>query len=394
MYNLLVSWDENAWEGNSFNLDEGRFLEYTEGEITGKYRDNFFEYINEIKTFPCIFAYEESCEKDPKFGYIVNVERRKGKELRIEYKIINVKNFLSYKKLNELHFDLDIDIEKFELTRTHWAVKNVDLSKELKKNKIKPPHIKKAKMKSYKKYTDKPIFEGIYSNKFFKFNWQNFLIRFSLCKRIIIVTVFIFIIGGVFLLWRSYNSTSFNFSELGKQFNSEKNESSIIVDYWIEGNLRNTFNTKKSLERIDYVFWKNKNIGSTYTNGYVIGEIKDLGMEDKPIIKLPIMFEPNESKHLSFEFKIPIENEEMLKQTFPQKCTGVFCYFDSNLELNFKDANGNIFDENGELVSENLIDSVWVYPNSKGFSEKLIAKFDISIKILKWKISQWFKIYK
>ena len=106
------------------------------------------------------------------------------------------------------------------------------------------------------------------------------------------------------------------------------------------------------------------------------------------------MFEPNESKHLSISFKIPIENEEMLKQTFPQKCTGVFCYFDSNLELNFKDVRGNVFDEKGNLISEELVDAVWVYPNNKSFLEKLIAKSDILIEIFQWKISQWLKIYK
>ncbi|KKQ27862.1 MAG: hypothetical protein US42_C0004G0001, partial [Candidatus Magasanikbacteria bacterium GW2011_GWC2_37_14] len=375
MYNLLVSWDENAWEGDSFNFGEERFLEYTDEQIRDRYK-NIFDYIDEIKTFPCIFAYEEKCKKDPKLGYIVNVERRKGRELRIEYKIINIKKFLSYQNLNELHFDFDIDIAKFELTRTHWAIKNVDLSKELKKNKIKVPHIKKVKVKNFKDYNNKPIFEGVYSNKFFTFNWQNFLSRFSLFKRAIIIIIFLFVISGIFLLWRNHNNTSFNFSELGKQFNSEKNENGFVVDYWVEGNLRNTFDTKKSLERVDYIFWKNKNIGSTYTNGYLIGEIKDLGVEDKPTIKLPIMFEPNESKHLSISFKIPIENEEMLKQTFPQKCTGVFCYFDSNLELNFKDVRGNVFDEKGNLISEELVDAVWVYPNNKSFLEKLIAKSD------------------
>jgi len=50
-------------------------------------------------------------------------------QVRIDYELIEVPNFLSADNLSTLLFELDIG--KWELNRTHWAVKKVDLAKEL-----------------------------------------------------------------------------------------------------------------------------------------------------------------------------------------------------------------------------------------------------------------------
>lgn len=129
MYNLFVSADENSWEGNPFELDSSRCIrEYTDREIVEKYQNLTENIIQEIKRFPCLFAYESPCEKSPKFGLIRNVIKRRNL-VSIEYDIIELSPFLTYQDLAELSFRLDIT--GLELNRTHWAIKNIKLAEEL-----------------------------------------------------------------------------------------------------------------------------------------------------------------------------------------------------------------------------------------------------------------------
>lgn len=137
MFNFLVSADENAWEGQPFVIELGRCVrEYTQDEITEMYGDFTEKQVEKIRQLPTLFAYESHCEKDPKFGQIKNV-RRKGDQVKIEYEIVNIDSFLSHNSLNELEFELEIG--DWELRRTHWAIKNVDLIKELSAKGIRLP---------------------------------------------------------------------------------------------------------------------------------------------------------------------------------------------------------------------------------------------------------------
>ena len=129
MYNLLVSADENSWEGNPFEIDLSRCVrEYTDTEIVEKYQDLTEAVVREIKRFPCIFAYESPYEKDPKFGLIRALTKRKN-TVSIEYEIIDLAIFLSHQDLTNMSFKLDIT--GWELNRTHWAIKNINLAEEL-----------------------------------------------------------------------------------------------------------------------------------------------------------------------------------------------------------------------------------------------------------------------
>lgn len=130
MYNLFVSADKNDWEGSAFEIDLSRCIsEYTDSEIVEKYKDLSDEIIKEIKRLPCLFAYEPPCTKSPKFGLIRNIAKRKNL-VSIEYEIIQLDLFLTYQELEDLSFRLDITGGR-ELNRTHWAIKNVNLSEEL-----------------------------------------------------------------------------------------------------------------------------------------------------------------------------------------------------------------------------------------------------------------------
>ena len=126
LYNLFVSGDEIAWESDSKIFELGRCItEYTEKSLIEKYSKLGREEINFVKSFPCIFAYEDYLSKDAYIGYIADIAVRKT-----GVKITFVKeSILSFADLHKLEFELDIG--KWELNRTHWALKKVDLYKEL-----------------------------------------------------------------------------------------------------------------------------------------------------------------------------------------------------------------------------------------------------------------------
>lgn len=129
MYNLFVSANDEAWQGDHWQIEASRCVnEYTDEAIIERFGALDEAAIEELKRLPCIFAYETFNNLNPKFGLITDAAKRQG-EVRIEYELIPVEPFLTAEMLSALMFELDIG--KWELNRTHWAVKDVNLPKEL-----------------------------------------------------------------------------------------------------------------------------------------------------------------------------------------------------------------------------------------------------------------------
>jgi hypothetical protein len=129
LYNLFVSGSESDWMGRPFQTELSRCVrEYTAPSLTNRYGNLVAATLPELKRAPCIFAYETGVKLAPKFGYIREVVHRQG-QVRIDYELHNVAPFLTATDLENLSFELDIG--KLELYRTHWAVKEVNLPKEL-----------------------------------------------------------------------------------------------------------------------------------------------------------------------------------------------------------------------------------------------------------------------
>ena len=132
MYNLLVSGNEDAWNGEPFVIERSRCVaaaEYTDHGIADRFADLDAERIRELRSLPCVFAYETPCGKDPKFGALGEVKPRVGGVLRIDYAIMPCEPFAT--AANLLSEKIALDIGEWELHRTHWAVKDVDLAQEL-----------------------------------------------------------------------------------------------------------------------------------------------------------------------------------------------------------------------------------------------------------------------
>lgn len=137
MYNLLVSSNEDAWDGQPWQVEIGRCVrEYTDTEITKKFGELDAAAVAELKRLPCIFAYETPNNKAPRFGVLREVTKRQG-EVKIEYELQQIDPFLTSDALAAMSFDLDIG--KWELNRTHWAVKDINLPKELRAKDITLP---------------------------------------------------------------------------------------------------------------------------------------------------------------------------------------------------------------------------------------------------------------
>lgn len=129
MYDLLVSSSEDAWRGDRWQIElEGCTREYTDKEITQKLGDLDASAVADLKRLPCIFAYEKPNKIDPHFGVLRDITSRQG-EVKIEYELQPLTQFITAEELSAMSFDLDIS--KWELNRTHWAVKDVNLPKEL-----------------------------------------------------------------------------------------------------------------------------------------------------------------------------------------------------------------------------------------------------------------------
>lgn len=137
MYHLLVSGDDENWQGEPWHLEISRCVrEYTDPKITAAYGELTQAQVDDLRRYPCIFAYEAVHRRAPKFGLIRDVTVRQ-KQARIEYELHAVNPFLTAEQMEKLTFELDVG--NWELNRTHWAVKDVDLAKELHRHGITLP---------------------------------------------------------------------------------------------------------------------------------------------------------------------------------------------------------------------------------------------------------------
>lgn len=131
MYNLLVSGHNDSWNGDPFVIERSRCMskhEYTDEEIAEQFRDLNPVHIRKLCSLPCVFAYEDP-NKNPKFGKLREVKGWGSQKLKVEYRVMPCDPFMTAEGLRSL--EIRLDIQEWELGRTHWAVKNVDLARVL-----------------------------------------------------------------------------------------------------------------------------------------------------------------------------------------------------------------------------------------------------------------------
>jgi hypothetical protein len=123
LYNLLVTSNVGAWDVSAYEFDRERFGEHTVETLVDRFKKLTASRIEELKSFPALFAYEGQ-DEIVRVGYIRRIKER-GKSLLVEYEFEEGIPPFNFSQISQLKVQLDID--KWEMNRTHWAIKDEDL---------------------------------------------------------------------------------------------------------------------------------------------------------------------------------------------------------------------------------------------------------------------------
>ena len=127
MFNLFVGYA--AWEEGQETVDRSRIFEYTEDSVAAQHKSGSNLELDKLTRLPCLFMPEGRDDEEARVGRISSAREYGGKVI-IEYSydpdILPLKNSEIYK--HRLEFDMPHD---FEFSRTHWAVKDIDLFRVL-----------------------------------------------------------------------------------------------------------------------------------------------------------------------------------------------------------------------------------------------------------------------
>lgn len=131
MFNLLISANIESWDSSPYEIERSRaVVEYTADEISERYKFFDEKAIRELKGFPCLFVIENE-QKESRIGHITNIRVRQTTVV-IDFEFDPVLPALKIGAIEELR--VDIDLGRWELSRTHWAIKDEPLWEILLKN--------------------------------------------------------------------------------------------------------------------------------------------------------------------------------------------------------------------------------------------------------------------
>jgi len=128
-YNLLISGNDQAWEGSSWRMEYDRVFEYTVPTVKQLFAKLDDAALNKLMELPTLFAYERFVDKPACVGRITKIARRQD-GFSITFAFDTAVASLTPDLFTRMLEELDID-SKWEVNRSHWAVKNVDLAEVL-----------------------------------------------------------------------------------------------------------------------------------------------------------------------------------------------------------------------------------------------------------------------
>ncbi|MGE4553048.1 MAG: hypothetical protein AB7D57_08050, partial [Desulfovibrionaceae bacterium] len=127
MFNLImISCD---WDGDQGSISIDRVFEHTEAHIANQFRQKLAPAIDRLSKLPCLFMQEGTREETAHVGRI-NEAHILGGEIVFEYSFDTYAQPLKNNTVfsNQSLFGIS---NKFEFSRNHWAVKDVDLYRAL-----------------------------------------------------------------------------------------------------------------------------------------------------------------------------------------------------------------------------------------------------------------------
>ena len=124
MFNLLISFGVESWNSSPYEYDRSRTaVEYTANEISERYKFFDEKAIEELKGFPSLFVVENE-EVESRIGYLTNIRLRQNTVV-IDFEFDPILPALPIGAIEDIR--IDIDLGRFELSRTHWAIKDEPL---------------------------------------------------------------------------------------------------------------------------------------------------------------------------------------------------------------------------------------------------------------------------
>lgn len=151
MYNLLVTAQEGAWDAAFYEYDKSRFLEYTNETIASALKELSSTHIENLKSYPCLFAYEGE-DSDVRIGYLTSIKER-GRSILIEFEFQQDIEPIPFNLIQPIASLLDI--RGWEMNRTHWAVKDEDLFARLHAHGILQPELESKTSRQERPSTQK-----------------------------------------------------------------------------------------------------------------------------------------------------------------------------------------------------------------------------------------------
>jgi len=137
MYNLIVTGAAGTWDQAQYSMERSRVGEYTDDALSARYRVLDERTIAELMSFPTLFAYEKPLNAPARVGRVTHIATR-GAGVRFKYVMLEGLPAIPAAQLLEQAQHLDIDDRAWEMNRTHWAVKDVDLMQVLGKFGLSP----------------------------------------------------------------------------------------------------------------------------------------------------------------------------------------------------------------------------------------------------------------
>ena len=127
MYNLFVTTKAGQWKKNICEYLSDRVInkvEYTDPSVARLFSPLSQNAFDQLMKYPCLFMYETGFGRGARIGKLTGIRVREP-NIRIGYKIESSIKTIPTSKIFKLK--LELDIEEYELSRTHWALKDIDL---------------------------------------------------------------------------------------------------------------------------------------------------------------------------------------------------------------------------------------------------------------------------
>lgn len=113
------------WLKSPNSMPRSRFGEYTAESLREHFTGFSAPAIAELTSFPTLFAYEHPANQAARLGRITRIAQPSGADIRFHFELFEGVAGIPVELQARLAWELDLG--RWEVNRTHWAVKDVDL---------------------------------------------------------------------------------------------------------------------------------------------------------------------------------------------------------------------------------------------------------------------------